>query len=238
MNNQTPFSRLIPPSPQRPLLGLTILAVEDSRFASDALRLMSVRLGARIRRADCLAAAHRHLQIYLPSVIIIDMGLPDGSGADLIEELSQASPRVGLILATSGDEFTETIAHAAGADGFLPKPVSSVADFQEAILSGLPQDNCPDMPPTLQTDAVSPDPVALRDDLMRVADALGSDPDGAHIDYLAQFLSGIARSAHDTPLFNAVQAVTRARLAGRAPDLDLQHLNGIVQDRLAQSALI
>ena len=91
-----------PPTADRPLQGLTVLVVEDSRFASEAIRLLSLRSGARIRRADSLRAAHRHLRVYRPSIVIIDMGLPDGCGADLIRELAADTVRVPVLLAMSG----------------------------------------------------------------------------------------------------------------------------------------
>ena len=107
MDDFDAFASFTTASVSRPLLGMTVLAVEDSRFASDALRQMCVHSGARIRRADCLRSARRHLKVYRPSVMLVDLGLPDGSGLDLIEEMNRTTPRVEIILGMSGDDDAE-----------------------------------------------------------------------------------------------------------------------------------
>jgi CheY-like chemotaxis protein len=237
MDDRSPFTPLNAPTQQRPLLGMTILVVEDSRFACDALRLLCLRSGARIRRADCLASARRHLQIYRPTVAIIDLGLPDGSGTDLIAELSHANPRVEVVLGMSGDDMADALAIAAGADGFLAKPIQSLAMFQETILSHLPSEKCPAGPRIVTEERITPDPVAYRDDLLHAADTL-QDADGEEttIDYVAQFLGGLARSAEDRPLLDVIDAIRNARKAGRMPAGDVARLNGLVRERLARAA--
>jgi len=161
-----------PPTADRPLQGMTVLVVEDSRFASEAIRLLCLRSGARIRRADSLAAAHRHLAVYRPSIIIVDMGLPDGSGADLIHELASAQPRVPVLLGISGDMDGEALAFEAGADGFLPKPLESLAQFQQAVLMHLPAGEGPTGPRKLPTGNVHPDMLAYQDDLTHIAEVI------------------------------------------------------------------
>jgi len=96
-----------PPTARRPLLGVTVLVVEDSRFACEALRLLCLRSGARIRRADTLEHARKHLGVYRPTVLIVDVGLPDGSGLDLIATCAKAIPRIDVILGTSGDSILQ-----------------------------------------------------------------------------------------------------------------------------------
>lgn len=223
------------PTADRPLLGLTVLVVEDSRFACEAMRLLCLRSGARIRRADCLRSARRHLMCYRPTVVIVDLGLPDGSGLDLIAEVAARRPRVPALLATSGDAGGEARAIAAGADAFLPKPIESLSAFQRAILAALPATPKPVAPgrASAEEDRVRPDPLALRDDLAHVAELIGGAPEGAALDYLAQFLSGVALSAHDAPLRAAAEALARDRSGGAGK---MTRLSGLVQDRLATGA--
>ena len=238
-DSMLPASR--PPTAARPLLGCTLLLVEDSRYASEAMRLLSLRSGARIRRADTIAAAERHLRVYRPAVVVIDLGLPDGCGAELIRRLDVARPRVTAVLGTSGDPDAEARAMEAGADGFIAKPVSSLAAFQEAILRHLPPEAQPPMPRALPREWVEPDRIAFRDDMAHVASLLdGRSPEDAAGDahlsrYLSQFLCGVALSAGDEPL----RAAARDLAAPGAPvSARLSQLAGLVQERLADRRVL
>lgn len=189
-----------PPTAERPLLGVMVLVVEDSRFACDALRLICQRSGARIRRAESLASATRHLCAYRPRVAIVDLGLPDGSGLSLISQLSRGDRRIEAIIAMSGDDTQTAAAMEAGADIFLPKPLSSISAFQGIVLGLLPPGNRPPRLAIPADDRVEPDPIALRDDLSLAVDLLTTDPDGRTLDYVADFLKGLARTTGDATL--------------------------------------
>lgn len=226
------------PNTGRPLQGMTVLVVEDSRFASEAIRLLCLRSGARIRRADSLASAHRHLNVYRPSVVIIDLGLPDGNGADLIAELNQASPRVAVILGISGDDNCRDKAINAGADGFFAKPIESLGAFQHAILSQLPQGEGPTRPRVVPSEMISPDRLSLQDDLVHMVEVINTLPQGKTLDYIAQFLGGVARSAHDNDLEAAAAGLAHARAQGRRTNMDLARIAGVLHERLEGSVAV
>jgi len=234
-----PFaSAILTPTAARPLLGLTVLVVEDSRFACEAMRLLCLSSGARIRRADCLRSARRHLQVYRPSVAIVDLGLPDGNGVDLIQELGESQPAVDVILGTSGDPLLEGAAIAAGAHGFMPKPVTAIAEFQETILALLPAARRPVGPRVMSDKIIEPDRIAYLDDIAHGAEILEDPPDGRALDYVAQFLSGVAHAGDDRLLEKAAQALAARRAQGQPTNSEAAALAGMLQHRLATKIAI
>ena len=193
------------PTSRRPLHGLMVLLVEDSLTAGEAVRLMCITSGARLRRADCMTSARRHLRIYRPDVAIVDMGLPDGDGAELIAELAQANPRTQTIIGLSADPSRATAAMEGGADSFIEKPLNSVAGFQSAILMNLPHHRRPMDIRLLPDLAFEADQRALQEDLIHALELLNNTKDGANSGYLAAFVTGVARTASDPTLEQAAE---------------------------------
>lgn len=208
-----------------PLQGLTLLAVEDSRFASDALRLMCQRSGARLRRVDRLQAAYAHLRVYRPDVMLVDMGLPDGRGDTLIRDLAKMHPKGPVVIAISGDPGTRTEAIAAGAQGFIDKPFPDLAAFQDAILRHLP-DRADRAIATTASAPIKADPLALQNDLEQASDLLKSNPTDVQRRYLAGFVTGIARSANDSALAAAAQDIADVKGLDRLFQLLAARIDG------------
>jgi DNA-binding NarL/FixJ family response regulator len=75
-----------------------------------------------VAEAGSLEEARSHAAQIGFEVAILDLGLPDGNGADLIGDLREASPRAAvLILSASLDAANLARAKEAGADGVLDK---------------------------------------------------------------------------------------------------------------------
>ncbi len=169
---------------------------------------------------------------------MIDLGLPDGSGVDLIRELCKAGHRSIGIVAVSGDNggSARSKAMEAGASCFLAKPLVDIACFQQVIRSLVDQEAAPKpFVPQVVNGRLRLDGRAFVDDLghvgLQLKEALQGN-DRSKLRYLAQFTRSIAQTAQDHELMDSASAFM-ARLRGG----DAWHKAGAqvltqVQDRL------
>jgi DNA-binding NarL/FixJ family response regulator len=75
-----------------------------------------------VAQAGSVDEARSHAASVVFDVVVVDLGLPDGDGVDLIAELRVASPDAAvLILSASLDPANFAKAEEAGADGVLDK---------------------------------------------------------------------------------------------------------------------
>lgn len=106
-----------------------ILLVEDSEaFRSAVKQLLGVYND--VDQAGDLASARAILQKNNYDVVILDKGLPDGDGIDLITEIKSLSPNTVVIILTSDSDFS-SVKHciARGADDYVIKSESVVPDL-------------------------------------------------------------------------------------------------------------
>jgi CheY-like chemotaxis protein len=192
-----PHAAPSPPDPGLVLRGLVLVLVEDSRLSCEALRLIAVRSGARLRRAEGLGAARRLLARVRPDAVIVDLGLPDGRGEELIAE---CAARGWPVIGTSGAADGWPRARAAGAVAFLDKPMPGLAAVQALILAVTAPAGAP-AAPCVAASAAAPvplavDPLALRDDLRAALGLIAEGP----LPYAMGFVRSLARAAGDPGL--------------------------------------
>ena len=126
-----------PTDTDRPPPGLEILVVEDNPDILRYLVLLLEQAGHRVRAATTLAAALEAAEVGPVDVLLSDIGLPDGTGLDLLRRLRDDRPRLPAV-AFSGFGSDDDIRHSldAGFAAHLTKPI----DFRRlaaAILNAL-----------------------------------------------------------------------------------------------------
>ncbi|HUV29073.1 MAG TPA: response regulator transcription factor [Anaerolineales bacterium] len=114
---------------------ITVTMIEDHRILVDSLSLM-LRYEPDIDflgSAASLENGRRLLQETSPNVLLLDVGLPDGNGLDLIPEVKQISPDTNIVVLTSlTDETTLMRVVDSGISGFVSKD-SQLSDLLVTI---------------------------------------------------------------------------------------------------------
>jgi CheY-like chemotaxis protein len=106
--------------------GPLVLAVEDDARNAALLRATLERAGYRLAVARSLADARAWLGAARPDLVLLDIGLPDGSGLELASELRAHAATAELpIIVTSARVMPGDRERAAraGCDAFLAKPL-------------------------------------------------------------------------------------------------------------------
>ena len=101
-----------------------ILVVEDDAAVR---RLVTTTLdvhGYAVREAKTVAQALLELSSQPPDLVILDLGLPDGDGVDVIRTLREWSALPVIVLSARVEDADKVVALDAGADDYLVKPFS------------------------------------------------------------------------------------------------------------------
>src|SRR4051794_26754256 len=103
---------------------LKILLVEDHADTSTVLSKVLARQGHAVEVATDCASARRCAGAKPFDLLITDVGLPDGSGLDLMRELRAMRDQVrGIVLSGYGTELDKEKSQTAGFAEHLTKPV-------------------------------------------------------------------------------------------------------------------
>ena len=106
-----------------------LLLVEDTPSLSMLYRSVLTRSGHGVACAFNLAEARAHCERTRPSLVLLDLQLPDGDGLDLLATLRRDAPETRTIVITANGSINRAVqAMRAGAFDFLVKP------FDEARL--------------------------------------------------------------------------------------------------------
>ena len=102
---------------------MKLLLVEDNaRLAHDILQFQQ-ESGFVVEHAATLREATEKIVAYQYDLIIVDLGLPDGNGLELVRELKQKRSESGILVLTAKNALADKIAGLdLGADDYMTKP--------------------------------------------------------------------------------------------------------------------
>ena len=102
---------------------MKILLIEDEPDLAGSISDYLARDGYLVESVTTLGEACDKSGVYEYDCILVDIGLPDGNGLDLISRLKQEHQRAGIIIISAKDSIGDRIAGLdLGADDYLPKP--------------------------------------------------------------------------------------------------------------------
>lgn len=115
---------------------LKALIVDDEKAIRRFLRSTLIAEDFDIAEAGSLAEVRAIGDGFRPDLVVLDLGLPDGDGADLIRPLSALGQPAILVLSAFDEEAKKVRALDLGADDFVTKPFG-VDEFMARVRAAL-----------------------------------------------------------------------------------------------------
>ena len=102
---------------------MKLLIVEDNFQLADDLSKFLAENAFVVEIANTLTDAKDKVSVYDYDLIILDLGLPDGTGLDLIHELKSLRKDPGILIVTAKNAVEDKVMGLElGADDFITKP--------------------------------------------------------------------------------------------------------------------
>jgi two-component system KDP operon response regulator KdpE len=99
-----------------------VLVVEDDGGIRDVLRALLGAASYRVVDAESAARGEIEARAHKPDLLIVDLGLPDRDGIELIRRVRAWSPVPIIVLSARISETQKIAALDAGADDYVTKP--------------------------------------------------------------------------------------------------------------------
>jgi CheY-like chemotaxis protein len=128
------------PSSRCDVTGMDVLAVDDDPDSLDLARHLLANMGAVVRTASDAAEALRQFDARVPDLLVVDIGLPEMDGCELLQEIrsrgeeGRSAPAIAVTAYARSDDRLRT--YAAGFDGHVAKPIDPDA-FARTVAQAL-----------------------------------------------------------------------------------------------------
>lgn len=100
----------------------SVLVVDDERAILDLIEKRLSAEGYRVVTALSLSAASQRLSEERFEIVVIDLGLPDGDGLDLVQEVRRTSLSGIIVVSGRGELADRVVGLEVGADDYIVKP--------------------------------------------------------------------------------------------------------------------
>jgi DNA-binding NtrC family response regulator len=102
-----------------------VLVIDDERPVLLTLEALLQRRGFEVKTASSAAAGLQAAERWMPDLVLLDLGLPDADGLDVLRDLRAQHPAVQVLILTANDSLANAIQSIKlGAFHFVSKPYS------------------------------------------------------------------------------------------------------------------